>query len=170
MTTVDLSTTGAVVGILVGLITILTAAFWILRWIIQSVVNDGLHENNSATRQVLEQVKNSHTTNLRQDIDQVMQFATSARLAADDAKGLAATASASIRRIEGKVDSNGGVLNDHIAFSERIIAEGAGSAEVLNGRTEVLEKAISDLSAAIKSVADSTPLQHEEPPQEEETP
>jgi len=156
---IDLTTTGAVIGIIVGLVTIASAVVVGLRWAIRAVVAEGLHENNVATREVLTQVKNTHKTNLRQDIDDVMHAATSARFAADDAKELAASATAAIHRTERKVTETAGALREHIEFSEGLISSGSQRESTLVDRTEVLEKAVSDLSAAIKTVSTSTPLQ-----------
>lgn len=157
VTTIDLSTTGTIIGILVGLVTIFTAGFIVLRWIIRSVVTDGLHENNSATRQVLEQVKNSHTTNLRQDIDAVMQAAKMAKFAADDAKDLAASASAAIHRTERKVDRTAAALGDHIAFSETLITEAADRNDGMTERLGSLEQKITDLPSIISPEPEVTP-------------
>lgn len=146
---VDLNTWGAIVGILVGVVTIMSAMVIALRWVIRSVVGAELQDNTRATRQVLHQVQNSHSTNLRADIDEVMDASRQARAAAADAKRLAAQASEAIHRTER-------TLADHVAFGQDLIT-------AHDRRTAVLEQAVSDLSSAIKSVSNSTPLA---PPEE----
>ena len=116
--------------------TLLAAARWFIRTELAPI--------RSATTDTLHQVKNSHTTNLRDDLDSVHEKLDRLDSRVD---GVERRTGRRLDAIEDKQDATAGSLAEHVEQSKTLLAKGAKS-------EDDIRHSLADVAAAVKNLTE----------------
>lgn len=130
--TINLDHANAVMAFLGGLVVVLGGLVAVLRYVIRAETSR-VHD---VSAQVLHQVKNSHTTNLRDDLDNLHQAV----------RDVERRTGRRLDNLDGKQDTTNEALKAHIAQSEALQAKGRDSERQIRESLQHVSAAVENLS------------------------